>query len=58
MRDNNQRNENGQRHGQWIFRWFNSNIFNTYNFINGRMFGYSAHYNVKEELITSSYYAR
>ena len=60
MRDKetNQRNQRGAANGLWVYRWANGNLSNTYNYINGRMFGYSAHYGMKEELITSFYYAR
>ena len=60
MRDKeiNQRNQRGTANGLWVYRWANGNISNINNYIDGRVFGYNAHYGVKEELITSFYYAR
>lgn len=57
-KETNKRNERGAAQGLWIYRWANGNLANTYNYINGRMFGHSGHYGVKGELITAFYYAR
>jgi hypothetical protein len=57
-KETNKRNEIGVAHGLWVYYWTNGNKANTFNYINGRMFGHSAHYGMKEELITAFYYAR
>jgi hypothetical protein len=57
-KETNKRNERGVAEGLWVSRWANGNLANTYNYINGRMFGYSGHYGMREELITAFYYAR
>jgi hypothetical protein len=57
-KETNQVNERGIAYGLWVYRWKNGNKANTFNYIKGRRFGYSAHYGMKEELITAFYYAR
>jgi hypothetical protein len=57
-KETNKRNERGAAYGLWIYRWANGNLANTYNYVDGRMFGHSGHYGVKGELITAFYYAR
>lgn len=57
-KETNKRNERGVCYGLWGYRWENGNMVNTFNYINGRMFGHIAHYGMKGEIITASYYAK
>jgi hypothetical protein len=57
-KETNKLNKRGVAEGLWVYRWHNGKISNTYNYIDGRMFGYSGHYGLKEELIVGFYYAR
>ena len=51
-------NERGLTQGYWIYRYPNGNIANTFNYINGRVFGYSTNYRITGEITTNRYYAR
>jgi hypothetical protein len=57
-KETNQRNERGAPHGLWISRWKNSNKAILSNYIDGTLFGYHVYYGVREEIVTSLYYAR
>jgi hypothetical protein len=57
-KETNKRNARGAAYGLWVYRWGNGKLANVYNYVDGRMFGFSGHYGLKEELITSFYYAR
>jgi len=58
MRDKNQRNDKGQRHGLWERYWGNGLLYYKVNYVNGGLFGLYETYHSDGDLMFKMYYAR